>query len=98
DSSQSELLLEKLDRMLQYAEASTCRRRILLAYFGESLQKNCGNCDVCKNPPAYLDGTVLSQKALSCIKRADEKVTLNVLIDILRGAKNATVYNGNYQN
>ena len=98
DSSQSELLLEKLDRMLQYAEASTCRRRILLAYFGESLQKNCGNCDVCKNPPAYLDGTVLSQKALSCIKRADEKVTLNVLIDILRGAKNAAVYNGNYQN
>lgn len=98
DSSQSELLLEKLDRMLQYAEASTCRRRILLAYFGESLQENCGNCDVCKNPPAYLDGTVLSQKALSCIKRADEKVTMNVLIDILRGAKNAAVYNGNFQN
>ena len=76
DSSQSELLLEKLDRMLQYAEASTCRRRILLAYFGESLQENCGNCDVCKNPPVYLDGTVLTQKALSCIKRADEKVTM----------------------
>ncbi len=96
ESSQSELLLEKLDRMLQYAEASTCRRRILLAYFGESLQENCGNCDVCKNPPAYLDGTVLAQKALSCIKRADEKITMNVLIDILRGAKNAAVYNGNY--
>jgi ATP-dependent DNA helicase RecQ len=97
DSSQSELLVEKLDRMLQYAEASTCRRRILLAYFGESLQENCGNCDVCKNPPAYLDGTVLSQKALSCIKRANEKVTMHVLIDILRGAKNAAVFNGNYQ-
>lgn len=97
DSSQSELLLEKLDRMLQYAEASTCRRRILLAYFGESLQENCGNCDVCKNPPAYLDGTIISQKALSCIKRTDEKVTMHVLIDILRGAKNAAVYNGNYQ-
>lgn len=97
DSSQSELLLEKLDRMLQYAEASTCRRRILLAYFGESLQENCGNCDVCNNPPVYLDGTVLTQKALSCIKRADEKVTMHVLIDILRGAKNAAVYNGNYQ-
>lgn len=95
-SEQQEILLEKLNRMLQYAEASTCRRRILLAYFAESLAENCGNCDVCKNPPVYLDGTILAQKALSAIKRTQEKVTANVLIDILRGAKNAAIYNGNF--
>lgn len=95
-SEQQEILIEKLNRMLQYAEASTCRRRILLAYFAESLSENCGNCDVCQNPPVYLDGTVLAQKALSAIRRAQEKVTSAVLIDILRGAKNAAVYNGNF--
>lgn len=95
-SDQQEILLEKLDRMLQYAEASTCRRRILLAYFGENSDKNCGNCDVCKNPPVYLDGTVLAQKALSAIKRAQEKLTSNLLIDVLRGAKTAAIYNGNF--
>lgn len=95
-SDQQEILLEKLNRMLQYAEASTCRRRILLAYFAEALPENCGNCDICKDPPAYLDGTVLTQKALSAIKRAQEKITANLLIDILRGAKTAAIYNGNY--
>ena len=93
---QQEILLEKLDRMLQYTEASSCRRRILLAYFGEELTENCGNCDVCKNPPAYVDGTVLAQKALSAIKRTEEKVTANLLIDILRGAKTAAIYNSNF--
>ncbi len=96
-SEQQEILLEKLNRMLQYAEASSCRRRILLAYFAEALPENCGNCDVCKNPPVYLDGTVLAQKALSAIKRAQEKVTANLLIDILRGAKTSAIYTGNYQ-
>lgn len=93
---QQEILTEKLNRMLQYAEASSCRRRILLAYFGESLAENCGNCDVCKNPPVYLDGTILAQKALSAIKRAQEKATSSLLIDILRGAKTSAIYNGGY--
>lgn len=94
-SEQQEILLEKLNRMLQYAEASSCRRRILLAYFGESLPENCGNCDICNNPPVYLDGTVLAQKALSAVKRAQEKLTANLLIDVLRGAKTSAIYSAN---
>ena len=81
----------KLDRMKQYAEALTCRRKILLSYFGEFLEEDCGNCDVCKNPPKFFDGTVIAQKALSTIARVKETQPVGVIIDILRGAKNAQI-------
>ena len=81
----------KLDRMKQYAEATTCRRKILLSYFGEFLAEDCGNCDVCKNPPQFFDGTILAQKALSTIARVKGKEPIGAIIDILRGAKNAHI-------
>jgi ATP-dependent DNA helicase RecQ len=87
---------DKLSRMLQFAEAKSCRRKILLSYFGEHLTKDCGNCDVCDNPPKDFDGTVLAQKALSGIARMKEKEGITMLINVLRGSNNAEVHAGGY--
>lgn len=81
-----EVQLAKLDRMRQYADSATCRRRVLLNYFGENLADNCGNCDICRNPPEHFDGTVLAQKALSAIYRLREKVGMGMVIDVIRGS------------
>ena len=87
----------KLERMKQFAEATDCRRKILLSYFGELIEENCGNCDVCKNPPQFFDGTVIAQKALSAIFRLQGKEAMGTVIDVLRGAQNANVLEKNYQ-
>ncbi len=86
ESNQRELLEAKLQRMEQYANAQVCRRRILLSYFGEEVQEDCGNCDVCQNPPKRFDATVLAQKAFSALYRLRESVGMNMLIDVLRGS------------
>jgi len=88
---QKELMLAKLDRMKQYAEANICRRRILISYFNEDLGKDCGNCDVCKNPRKKFEATIIAQKALSAISRTHEKIALTMLVDILRGSRNQSV-------
>ena len=87
----------KLDRMQQYAEALSCRRKVLINYFGEFLSEDCGNCDICKNPPAYFDGTVLAQKVLSGVARMQQKEAMGTVIDVLRGSQNAQVYDKGYQ-
>ena len=87
---------EKLNRMLQFSEAKSCRRKILLSYFGEHLTQNCGNCDVCENPPKDFDGTILAQKALSGIARTAEQEGITMLINVLRGSNNADVHEKNY--
>jgi ATP-dependent DNA helicase RecQ len=94
----AEIQLAKLERMKQYADALSCRRKILLSYFGEIVTENCGNCDICKNPPAFFDGTIIAQKALSAIIRLKESEPLPIIIDFLRGSKNAYIYEKEYQN
>ncbi len=97
-SGNQEVQLAKLDRMKQYADSLSCRRKILLSYFGELIEEDCGNCDVCKNPPLFIDGTIIAQKALSTVARIKEQEPMGTVIDILRGAQNATTLDKGYQN
>jgi ATP-dependent DNA helicase RecQ len=75
----------RLDALLGYAETTGCRRQRLLEYFGERYPGACGNCDNCTNPPLSIDGTVLAQKALSCVFRSGQRYGVGHLINILRG-------------
>jgi ATP-dependent DNA helicase RecQ len=79
--------LQKLNAMVSYAEALTCRRRALLAYFGEQRDDDCGNCDICTDPPVRFDATEAAQKALSCVYRVGERFGSRHVIDVLRGSR-----------
>ncbi|WP_139959102.1 DNA helicase RecQ [Flavicella sediminum] len=96
-SGNKEVQLSKLERMQQYTEALSCRRKVLLSYFGELVEEDCMNCDVCKNPPAFFDGTIIAQKILSGIFRLQEKEPLGTLVDFLRGSQNASIYDKGFQ-
>jgi len=83
--------LHKLNAMVGFAEAQTCRRRVLLGYFGERLADDCGNCDVCLDPPQRFDATEEAQKALSCVYRVGQRFGAGHVIDVLRGSANERV-------
>ncbi len=80
-------IAHKLNAMVGFAESGTCRRRALLGYFGEALPEDCGNCDICLNPPERYDATEDARKALSCVYRVGQRFGIGHVIDVLRGAK-----------
>ncbi|MEL4889085.1 ATP-dependent DNA helicase RecQ [Pectobacterium betavasculorum] len=81
----------KLNAMGAFAEAQTCRRLVLLNYFGEGRQEACGNCDICLDPPKRYDGLVEAQKALSCVYRVGQRFGLGYIVEVLRGANNQRI-------
>ena len=97
-ASNAEYQIAKLNRMQQFAEALSCRRIALLNYFGEHHTENCNNCDICKAPPHYFEGTVLTRKVCSAVYRLKEQEPAGMVIDVLRGAQNAQVLGRGYQN
>jgi len=86
----------KLDRMWEFASANECRTNLVLNYFGEYRSEPCMHCDNCISPPKSVDATITAQKALSAVIRCNEKVGLNLLIEILRGSFRAEVREGGF--
>jgi len=96
ESALKEVSNAKLERIQQFCDAQICRRKILLSYFGEHLEEDCGNCDVCKDPPKQFDGSLIAQKALSAIVRLKEQVSAGTVIDVLRGSSRQEIISKGY--
>jgi len=94
---QKRIEVHKLNAMVGLAESVTCRRRVLLNYFGERLEQDCGNCDVCLDPPEQFDATLDAQKALSCVYRLGQHFGVAHVVDVLRGADNERIRSRNHQ-
>ena len=88
---QTEIMLRKLDRMGEFGELKSCRRRYLLRYFDETLKEDCGNCDNCETEFDTFDGTVLAQKALSAVARTGQRYGLSYIVEFLRGSRSARI-------
>ncbi|BAZ94000.1 ATP-dependent DNA helicase RecQ [Thiohalobacter thiocyanaticus] len=91
DPDQRRIELHKLNAMVDFAESGVCRRRILLHYFDQSLEQDCGNCDVCLDPPERFDATVPAQMALSCVYRVGQRFGIKHVVDVLRGLDNERI-------
>jgi ATP-dependent DNA helicase RecQ len=88
---QKRIEIHKLNAMVAFAEAQSCRRQVLLGYFGELLPEPCGNCDICLDPPELHDVTDEARKALSCVYRVGQRFGMGHVIDVLRGSKSERI-------
>lgn len=91
NEQQKRIESHKLNAMVAFAESLTCRRRVLLGYFGEALEDDCGNCDVCIDPPERYDATEDARKALSCVYRVGERFGIRHVVDVLCAADNERI-------
>lgn len=91
DDQRKTIERRKLDSMLGFCELTGCRRQALLAYFGQTLDEPCGNCDNCLNPPQTWDATEASQKLLSTIYRTGQRFGANYVFDVLVGSSNERI-------
>jgi len=91
NQQRAEVSWQRFLAMAAFAEAQTCRRLVLLNYFGEARQQPCGNCDTCLNPPQQFDGLELAQKALSCVYRVGQRFGMHHVIDVLRGSQSQKI-------
>ncbi len=92
DDAHKRVERQKLEAMLGLCEVTSCRRQVLLAYFGDRLEQPCGNCDTCLQPPETWDGTDAARKALSCVYRTGQRFGVNYLIDVLLGKENERIH------
>lgn len=77
--------MHKFEAMESFAEAQTCRRQVLLNYFSDYREEQCGNCDICLDPPKMFDGTAQAQQLLSCVFRLQKDTSIQYVIDVVRG-------------
>lgn len=97
DHTDRDISYQKLKKVIDYCEAQTCRRKVLLSYFGEEFNEpNCGACDICLEPRELFDGTVPAQKILSCVYRVGQGFGVNHVVDILIGTKNKRLTEKNH--
>ncbi|MBQ7295663.1 MAG: DNA helicase RecQ [Clostridia bacterium] len=90
------LRIEKLEKMIYYCENDVCLRNYILRYFDENPTSKCGNCSNCKGVTQTIDVTVPAQMIFSCIKRVEEKESLSVIADILKGEKTPYIEEKDY--
>ncbi len=91
NEAQRRIDAHKLNAMVGFSESLTCRRRVLLGYLGEQLENDCGNCDICLDPPERYDATEAARKVLSCVYRVGQSFGIKHVVDVLRGADNERI-------
>ncbi|MGF1693340.1 ATP-dependent DNA helicase RecQ [Photobacterium kagoshimensis] len=91
EGEQKRVESHKLNAMGAFAEAQTCRRQVLLHYFGEHREQACGNCDICIDPPKRFAALEVAQKALSCVYRVNQNFGMTYVVEVLRGMQNQRI-------
>ncbi len=86
NETQRRIDAHKLNSMVSFAQSLTCRRRVLLGYLGETQEKDCGNCDICLDPPETFDATSAARKVISCVYRVRQRFGIKHVVDVLKGA------------